>query len=205
MTSTGLPFQVEVRQLLRDRILDAAAGMVRAGGWSAVSMSRIAAEVGVSRPVLYKEFGVKQALGGALVTRETDRFITGILHGMQTHPDDPVAGLTAAVDFTLREGAENALLKAIVAGVHGPDPDLLPLLTVHNEPVLHRTTAAITAQAQHLYGLPDAGVSPPNPVVDVLVRLTLSHLLQPTEHIATAVEQIRFVLTRILHETHAPT
>src|SRR5271166_3307925 len=66
-------FQAEVRQLLRARVLDAAYALVCAEGWQAVNMSSIAATVGISRQVLYKEIGAKQALGQALVQgRPTD-------------------------------------------------------------------------------------------------------------------------------------
>ena len=85
-------FQAEVRQLLHTRILDAAHALVCAEGWQAVNMSRIATTVGISRQVLYKEIGAKQALGEALVQRETSRFITGVITAIQSHPGD-VAGL----------------------------------------------------------------------------------------------------------------
>jgi AcrR family transcriptional regulator len=45
-------FHAEVRALLEDRVLDAAAEMIIGEGWGAVTMSRIAAQVGVSRQLL---------------------------------------------------------------------------------------------------------------------------------------------------------
>src|ERR1700730_10061925 len=94
-------FQAEVRQLLRARVLDAAYALVCAEGWQAVNMSRIAATVGISRQVLYKEIGAKQALGQALVQRETDRFISGVISAMHGHPDHVAAGLAAGAGVVL--------------------------------------------------------------------------------------------------------
>ncbi|MFD6453157.1 TetR/AcrR family transcriptional regulator, partial [Nocardia sp. NPDC060220] len=95
-------FQAEMRQLLRDRMIDAARTMVVSEGWGAVNMSRVAKEVGISRPVLYKEIGTKQALADALIERETGIYLTGIAETLARHPADPLAGMTAAAEYTLR-------------------------------------------------------------------------------------------------------
>lgn len=199
----NLDFQAEVRLLLRNRILDAARELVCAQGWAAVSMSQIASRVGTSRQQLYKEIGAKPALGAALVTRETDHFLTGTAECLRRFPADPAAGLTAAAEFTLREGAHNSLIKAIVSGVAGPDLGLLPLLTVDSDLVLHRAIAALTAAAQALHapvGHPESAL---DTAVEVAVRLTLSHLLQPIGPVEEAVEQIRLTVTRLLASADA--
>lgn len=43
-------FQSEMRQLLRDRIIDAGRRILVTEGWGAVNMSRLAKEVGVVSP-----------------------------------------------------------------------------------------------------------------------------------------------------------
>ncbi|MFD9667571.1 TetR family transcriptional regulator [Rhodococcus sp. NPDC059968] len=197
-------FQAEVRQLLRDRLLDAATEIVCGEGWAAVTMSGVADRVGVSRQMLYKDIGAKQALGQALVGRETNRFITGIVERLRAHESDAVAGMTAAADFTLRTGAENALLKAIVAGAHGSDAGLLPLLTAQTEPVLQRVIDAITAEAKTLDGTLHMGERQLTHAIEVVVRLTLSHLLQPVGPAERAVDQIRLVITPLLHPIARP-
>ncbi|MBQ6641152.1 MAG: helix-turn-helix transcriptional regulator, partial [Saccharopolyspora sp.] len=63
--SAPASFQTEVKQLLRDRALDAARALVVDQGWDAVNMSLIAQRVGVSRTALYKELGAKQDLATA--------------------------------------------------------------------------------------------------------------------------------------------
>lgn len=183
-------FHAEVRQLLRDRVLDAAYALVCAEGWRAVNMSRIAAEVGISRQVLYKEIGAKQALGEALVQRETDRFIAGVISAMRTHPDDPAAGLAAGAAFTLRAGADDALVKATLTRAGDAETGLTPLLTVGPRPVLATAIAAIAAAVRQFYDLPDQIDRQLHSIVEVDVRLTLSHVLQPLDAIDDAAQQI---------------
>lgn len=187
-------FHAEVRALLEDRVLDATAEMIVAEGWGAVTMSRIATQVGVSRQLLYKQIGSRHILGEAVIARETDRFLSGIAERIAARPDDPVAGLSTAAEYTLRTGADDALLKAVLTGGNGADGELLALLATRSEPVLQRAVAAVLAQARDLYlplGLPADRLTS---LAEVFVRLTLSHLLQPTGPIEYAVEQIRAVV-----------
>jgi len=183
-------FQAEVRQLLRDRVLDAAYALVCAEGWRAVNMSRIAATVGISRQVLYKEIGAKQALGEALVERETNRFITGVISAMRDHPDDVAAGLAAGAAFTLRAGADDSLVKATLTRAREAETGLIPLLTVGPRPVLAGAIDAIATAVREFYDLPDPIDRRLKSIVEVDVRLTLSHLLQPMSTIDDAAQQI---------------
>lgn len=195
-------FQTEVRQLLRDRVLDAAYTVVCAEGWRAVNMSRIAATVGISRQVLYKEFGAKQALGEALVQRETDQFIAGVISAMRTHPDDVVAGLAAGAAFTLRAGSDDTLVKASMARARDAEVGLTPLLTAGPKPIWGGAMDVIVAAARELYDLPDAIDQQLNWIVEVDFRLTFSHMLQPMGAVDDAVQQIHATL-RALFEAAA--
>ena len=60
---------------LRDRIIAAAAERTAVAGWSSVTMSRLADDVGVSRQTVYNEVGAKPALAEAMVLDELARFI----------------------------------------------------------------------------------------------------------------------------------
>ena len=183
-------FQAEVRRLLRERILDAAYALVCAEGWHAVNMSRIAADVGISRQVLYKEIGAKQALGQALVQRETGRFVTGVVTAIQSHPDDVAAGLAAGAAFTLQTGADDPLVMATLSRAQDTEPGLTPLLTEGPDPILAGAIATMAAAVRATHDLPDAVDRQLNAIVEVDVRLTLSHLLQPMGGIDAAVAQI---------------
>ena len=191
-------FQAEMRQLLRDRALDAARDLACSDGWSAVNMSRIASEIGVSRPVLYKEIGTRQALGEALVSRETDMFLAGVVDCLAVNPDDPIEGIARAVEFTLQTAADNTLIKTILAGERGADSGLLPLLATQPAPVLIRAIDALSLSLRARYPLlhlDDAGL---DELTEVVVRLTLSHMMQPRGPVAGAVAQARRVVTAIL-------
>lgn len=192
--SGSLSFQAEMRLLLRDRALDAARDITCTETWSAVNMSRIAGDIGVSRPVLYKEFSGKQSLAAALIERETDRFLTGIGECLSNNPDDPVDGLGAAAEFTLRTGAENALIRAVLAGEHGPDAGLLPLLATDPRPVLSRAITAIAAMVHERYPDRPYDDTAVEAAVEALVRLTLSHLMQPLDPVDLATAKIRNVV-----------
>lgn len=192
-------FQAEVRQLLRDRVLDAAYELICAEGWRAVNMSQIAAMVGISRQVLYKEIGAKQALGQALVQRETDRFITGVLSAMRAHPDDPAAGLAAGAAFTLRAGADDALVKANLSRARDAEVGLTPLLTMGPRPIWAGAMDVVAAAVREFYDLPDAVDRQLNSIIEVDFRLTFSHMLQPMGSVDEAVQQISTTL-RVLFD-----
>lgn len=179
-------FQAEVRALLRDRALDAARELVVDQGWDAVNMSLIAKRVGVSRTALYKELGAKQDLATALIQRDSDRYLDAVV-GAIAAADDAVAGLGAGARAALVHGADNTLLKSILAGVPGSGDQLLPLLTTDPEPVIGR---AMTAVRQALDFRSDgAGID--DDAVEVFVRLIVSHLLAPRGTVDRSAEQIR--------------
>jgi AcrR family transcriptional regulator len=196
-------FQAEVRQLLRDRVLDVAYTLVCAEGWRAVNMSRIAATVGISRQVLYKEIGGKQALGQALVQRETDRFITGVISAIRAHPDDVAAGLAAGAAFTLRAGADDALVKATLTRARDTEVGLTPLLTIGPRPIWRGAMDAIAAAVRGFYDLPDPIDRQLDSIVEVDVRLTFSHMLQPMGAIDDAVQQIYTTVRALLDAASA--
>lgn len=191
-------FYAQMRNVLRERLLDTAAELICADGWNSLTMGAVADRVGISRQSVYKEIGSKAALGEAVITRETDRVLTGVTGRLRAHGGDAVAGIPAAVDYVLRAGADNPLIKAILVGAHGGDADLLPLLAARPEPVLARAIAVVGAQARDLYGgLP---LAPPtlDRLSEIVVRLTLSHLVQPTGPLEEAVAQARTIIEAAL-------
>ncbi len=196
-------FQAEVRELLRARILDAAYALVCAEGWQAVNMSRIATTVGISRQVLYKEIGAKQALGQALVQRETDRFITGVISALRAHPDDVAAGLAAGAAFTLRAGADDPLVKASLTRARDTEVGLTPLLTVGPRPIWRGAMDMVAAAVRDLYVLPDPIDRHLDSIIEVDFRLTFSHMLQPMGTIDDAAQQI-YTTVRALLDAAAP-
>lgn len=193
-------FQSEMRQLLRDRIIDAGRRILVTEGWGAVNMSRLAKEVGVSRPVLYKEFANKHDLAEVVIRQEVDTFLVGIAASLAAHPADMAAGMTRAVDFTLRTAADNVLLKAALAGRSATDATLLPVLMTETEPVLGRAITAVAAALRAQYGLAGVDDAELESMTEILVRLALSHLFQPTAPVERAVGQITRVIVSTFGE-----
>ncbi|WP_067824512.1 TetR family transcriptional regulator [Nocardia inohanensis] len=191
-------FQTEMRQLLRERIIDNARRVVITEGWGAVNMSRLAKEVGVSRPVMYKEFANKHDLAEVVIRQELDMFLIGIGETLAAHPTDAAAGMIAAVDYTLRTGADNTLIKAVLAGRTGADTTLLPVLMTEPEPVLGRAIDAVVVALRAQYGFAAVTDLQLEAVSETLVRLALSHLFQPIGPIERAVDQIETVIRGVL-------
>lgn len=162
----------------RERLLDGAYHLVTTQGWSSVTMGRVATLVGVSRQTVYNELGTKDGLAVALVVRETDRFLTLVAEKLREHGSDMVTGITAAAQVALEHGQTNELIHAIVGAGHSATAGgLLPLLTT--EPVLERVVRMMSDFADEVWG--EVGLSSPalHELMDSVVRLVLSHLVQP--------------------------
>jgi AcrR family transcriptional regulator len=176
---------------LRERILDAGVELICTAGWDRVTMSQLARRVGVSRQMVYKEIGARGPLADAIITRHTDRFLAGVVEQLREHGQDVLSGVTAAVDYVLRAAADDPLLKAVLSAAHGSTQDLLPLVTTNPRPVLARAVETVLGEAQALYGDLDLPRLPE--LVEVIVRLTMSHLVRPFGPIEHAVEQARWL------------
>src|SRR5512145_677214 len=116
-------FRESVRSLLRDRLLDAAASITAAEGWGAVTMAKLAEEVGVSRQTVYNELGSKPRIAEELVMRELDRFLD-IVRGRMSGETEIVVALQSACEGALEAAATNPLLKAILESAHTGGSDL---------------------------------------------------------------------------------
>lgn len=177
---SGPAFYDEVRALRLARLLDASVTIITEEGWDRLTMTKVAQLSGVPRQSLHKEVGTKSELGQAVVAREVERFLAGVRAGIAAHPDSTEDGVVAAARFALEYGDANAVLKAILAPAQ--DPQLLELLTVRPEAVLAQASRAVATAL---------GETGSEAVVDVMVRLVLSYLLQPTVEVEVAVERIR--------------
>lgn len=172
-------FYDELRALRLERVLDAAVAIITEEGWDRLSMTKVAQRSGVPRQSLYKELGTKAELGEAVVHREVENFLAGVRDGIAAYPDSLEDALGAAARAALEHGKTNPVLQAILRPGH--DPGLLELVTVRSEGVLAQASQVID---EALGGADEA-------MVDTMVRLTLSHLLQPTVSIDKAVDRIK--------------
>ncbi len=181
---------------MRQRIIAAAIELTARSGWSSVTMAGLADIVGVSRQTVYNEIGSKPALAEAMVLDELGRFLSVVQQAFDEHPRDLVAAIRAAAENVLVLAHDNILLRAVVSATHGADTELLPLLTTHAESLLS-TAKAVLVDRLADYELPfdehQLGV-----VIDVVVRVVLSHVMQPSDTPARTAEDIAWVASRVL-------
>src|SRR5436305_195913 len=104
---------------VRERVIEAAREIVIAGDWGRTRMTDVAARAGVSRQTLYNEFGSKDGLAVAMSAAQTEWFLGRISAELDQHPDDPIAGIRAAISFTLDAGADDPMLKEALSSARG--------------------------------------------------------------------------------------
>jgi AcrR family transcriptional regulator len=189
---------------VRERVLDAATRITCETGWGDVTMAKVAALARVSRQTVYNEYGAKPALGQAMVLRELDRFLTLVSHELDTH-DDLVTAIRAAAEGALSMARGNPLLHAVLASAHsvsagsgpGADNDLLPFLTTDAGPLI---AAAKTVIVERLDRFPDLALTAEelDGSVDAIVRLVLSHVMQPGGDPARTADQLSWIVQRVL-------
>jgi AcrR family transcriptional regulator len=108
----------------RDQITRAARGVAEAEGWDAVTMRRLAAEIGVTQPVIYSAFaGGRQALIDAVALSGFD----AIAAALEDVPAEPLARLRAYLDFAVGQPHIYEAMFSMPSGLEfgtgtGPDP-----------------------------------------------------------------------------------
>jgi AcrR family transcriptional regulator len=180
----------------RERIVEAAVMMTTETGWSGVTMGALAQRVGVSRQTVYNELGSKEGLAEAVILRELDRFLAIVSEAFDRHPDDLVDAIRAATRGVLEHAQDNRLLHAVVSATHGADTELLPLLTTHAQSLL---TVAKLVVAERVAPY-DLALDGPRleAAIDVVVRVVLSHVMQPSGPPAETADGIAWLAGRAL-------
>ena len=191
---------------VRQRVLDAAAAITVESGWGDVTMVKVAAMAGVSRQTVYNEYGVRPALGQAMVMRELDRFLAVVGHELDAH-DDIVEAIRAAAERILQMAHDNPLLHTVLTSAHGGSPggsgsggsdnELLPFLTTDAAPLI---TAAKAVIGQRLDRFPDLGMDDEelDTATDAIVRLVLSHVMQPAADPSRTAGRLAWIVSRVL-------
>jgi AcrR family transcriptional regulator len=181
---------------LRERLLEAAVQLTTDAGWAKVTMARLADEVGVSRQTVYNEIGTKNDLAEAMVMRELDRFLTGVARAFDENPDDLIGAIRDSARRVLTYAQNNALLHAVVSATHGADTELLPLLTTHSEYLLEGAKLVVAERvAAYDVDLPPDRLEAS---IDMVVRLVLSHVMQPSADPAQTGDDIAWIAERVL-------
>jgi AcrR family transcriptional regulator len=181
---------------LRQRIVEAAVQLTTDVGWSQVTMSKLAGTVGVSRQTVYNEIGTKPALAESMILTELERFLGVVGTAFDEHPDDLVAAIRGASGAVLELAQDNRLLHAVVSATHGADTELLPLLTTHAESLLAAAKVVVSERvAPYDIGLDAAHLEA---AIDMVVRVVLSHVMQPSASPAATADDIAWIAARVL-------
>jgi AcrR family transcriptional regulator len=184
-------------------VLDATAAITVEHGWGAVTMAKVAGLAGVSRQTVYNEYGVKPALGQAMVLRELDRFLAVVAHELDTG-DDLVSSIRAAAEQTLLMARENPLLHTVLTSAHSvssggsqADTELLPFLTTDAGPLIAAAKGVIM---ERLGRFPDLGFDRDqlDVATDAIVRLVLSQVMQPGGDPRRTADQLAWIAGRLL-------
>ena len=181
---------------MRERVVEAAVRLTSEAGWSEVTMGKLAEVVGVSRQTVYNEIGSKPQLAEAMILRELDRFLAIVSVAFDRHPHDIVAAIRGASVGVLEHAQDNHLLHAIVSATHGADTELLPLLTTHAESLLGVAKVVIADRIEP-YGV-DLDRKHLEASIDMVVRVVLSHVMQPSDTPAETAEDIAWIAQRVL-------
>ncbi|HUQ54998.1 TetR/AcrR family transcriptional regulator [Lentzea sp.] len=177
-------------------IIEAAIEMTARNGWAAVTMGRLAEQVGVSRQTVYNEIGSKNALADAMLAHELGRFLTAVGDAFDRHGDDLVEAIHDAVRNVLELARGNLLVRAIASATHGADTELLPLLTTQADTLLAEVEAMLVARvAAYRTGLTGEQVGV---LVDLVARAVLSHVIQPTGTPAGTADGLAWLASRVL-------
>lgn len=177
------PVNEAFRRGVRERALDAARALTLDRGWQQVRFVEVADRVGVSRPTMYSEFGNKAGLGEALVRAETTDFLTGLLAVLEPRAGDLAAAAKAALRHTLITAQDNPLLQGMLT--NAGDADLLALLTSQSGPVLSVAIETMSSWFSETFPQHDQPLL--SELIEALIRLTLSHLVQPTRSLDDTV------------------
>ena len=181
---------------MRDRIVEAAVAMTTESGWAAVTMGSVAERVGVSRQTVYNEVGTKPGLAEAMILHELDRFLHVVTRAFDDNPTDLVAAIRAASCHVLELAQDNKLLHAVVSATHGADTELLPLLTTHSESLLAAAKLVVGERiTPYDIRVDDAHL---DAAIDMVVRVVLSHVMQPSGTPAQTADDIAWISARVL-------
>jgi len=141
----------------REELLDAAVSAIRRDG-AAVSMETIAAEAGITKPIVYKHFGDRDGLIRALA----ERFAGGLLNeldaklGRDLEPEELLRGtIDAYLAFVEREPSLYRFLIARMGDPLGYAPDRIGLVSHISERV-----ASVVSQKMRAEGVDPTAAEP---------------------------------------------
>lgn len=160
----------------RDQITRAACAVAATDGWDAVTMRRIATEIGVTQPVIYSAFaGGRQAVVDAVALAGFD----AIASALEAVPAEPRARMQAYLDFAADQPHLYAAMFSMPSGLEfgtGSGPEALGRAFAAIRAAFPGAddTAAEVAWAT-VHGLATLGISRRLPAAGSSDRLEFAH------------------------------
>jgi len=189
----AVPYPEAARGLLRDTIIAAVDQLARSRGWAATTMSQVAETAGVSRQTVYNEFGSRQALVEAYVTREVEDLVSEVEDAVRANADDPGVAVQVAFGLFLKLASDEPVIRIIVADAEGGA--LMRLLTSLGSSVADDRIARLIVDVWPQVSQEDAEL-----LADSLVRLAISHAISPTADPQTTTRNVTRVVRPLIAE-----
>ncbi len=165
------------RAATRRAILEQARAHAIRFGWRRARVRDIAADTGISRPTLYKEFPSKDDLGEALLVHEMTTFLHRLDETVRSEGAGAHERIRGAMAFALSEADRNPLLATALAEAGREEGSLLPGLASGRTDVIALATAAVAAMlVEDAPGVAEADLEF---VATLTVRLAVSFLVVP--------------------------
>ena len=110
----------------RERILDAAIEVLKSDGYAGLTMAKVAARAGESKPLVAYHYGSKQGLVGAAGRSIAQMITDAVLDAIEdaTTVEEVVRGVDAAVERVLEEDERVARLYFDLAAVSVVEPEV---------------------------------------------------------------------------------
>jgi AcrR family transcriptional regulator len=187
------PYAKAARTLLHETVMAAVDDLVRSRGWSATTMADVARAAGVSRQTVYNEFGSRQALVEAYITREIDAMLSDVDEAVRASADDANLALRTAFELFLKLASDEPVVQII--GSDAESGELVRLLTGVGQALAGDRVARLIPEVWPQVGEADARL-----LADSLVRLAISHALLPTQDPGVVAEQVGRMLAPFVNE-----
>ncbi|MER5254303.1 MULTISPECIES: TetR/AcrR family transcriptional regulator [unclassified Streptomyces] len=160
---------------LTEQILDAAREQFMTFGLRRSTVDDVAKRAKVSRVTVYRRIGNKEALVSACLLREYRRFVGEVDEAVATLPtmeDRIVEGFVVV----LRHIREHPL----IGGLMRLEPEtMLPFLTLESGPAFLAMRGYLTDRLRRAQRAEGKEEGDPTPVAELMVRITVSFLLNP--------------------------
>ncbi|KPC83189.1 MULTISPECIES: TetR/AcrR family transcriptional regulator [Streptomyces] len=160
---------------LNEQILDAAREQFMTFGLRRSTVDDVAKRAKVSRVTVYRRIGNKDSLVSACLLREYRRFVEDVdeaVAALPTIEDRLVAGFVAVLKH-IRE-------HPLVGGLLRLEPEImLPFLTLESGPAFLAMREYLADRLRHAQRAEGRPETDPTPIAELMVRITVSFLLNP--------------------------